>query len=144
MTSRSLYQPTPARMAIAAITFYQRALSPRKGWRCAHRARYGRSSCSAWIKRAIAHRGLRVGTLLARRRFARCHAAANARWEPRETEARWETEEDKKERNKESIWTRPHACWCDSLVDQSATSFGAIDCASCACDIFQLFGWFGL
>ena len=65
-----------ASVSIAAIVWYQRTISPHKGWSCAHRVRRGGVSCSDWTKRAIARRGVWVGLRLARRRFKLCREAA--------------------------------------------------------------------
>jgi putative component of membrane protein insertase Oxa1/YidC/SpoIIIJ protein YidD len=61
------------------IGLYQRHLSPRKGFRCAYRARHpARSSCSEFGKRAIERLGMLSGVQLLRRRFRRCHVASEA------------------------------------------------------------------
>src|SRR5687767_5281073 len=67
-------------LAVWAIEFYQRYLSPLKGFRCAHRARkHGRtSSCSQFAKRAFARFGIFAGATLMNRRFDRCAASARA------------------------------------------------------------------
>jgi len=62
-------------LALGAITFYQRHLSPRKGFACAYRLHAGRQSCSALGYRAIRRRGLWHGLGLLRARLARCRAA---------------------------------------------------------------------
>jgi putative component of membrane protein insertase Oxa1/YidC/SpoIIIJ protein YidD len=63
-------------LACWLIRLYQRHLSPRKGYRCAYRARHPtRSSCSEFAKRAIVRLGVLTGLQLLRRRFRRCHAA---------------------------------------------------------------------
>jgi putative component of membrane protein insertase Oxa1/YidC/SpoIIIJ protein YidD len=64
--------------AIAVIGFYQRHVSPWKGYCCAHRMRTGRASCSGFAKRAIGRAGLRRGLCLLGRRFAACSASARA------------------------------------------------------------------
>ncbi len=63
------------RMAIAAITGYQKYLSPHKGFVCAHRRLHGGDSCSQYIKRAIGERGLIQGISAARDRFRACREA---------------------------------------------------------------------
>jgi putative component of membrane protein insertase Oxa1/YidC/SpoIIIJ protein YidD len=60
-------------LALAAISFYQRYLSPLKGFNCAFRRHTGRDSCSAYGKRVIARHGLPVGLELLRRRLDDCH-----------------------------------------------------------------------
>ena len=47
-----------AALAVSAIGFYQQFLSPYKGFRCAHRVRHGRMSCSQFAKRLIQKVGL--------------------------------------------------------------------------------------
>jgi putative component of membrane protein insertase Oxa1/YidC/SpoIIIJ protein YidD len=59
-------------LALAAITLYQRYLSPYKGFVCAFRVHTGRDGCSAYGKRVIARYGLRQGLTLLRRRLAAC------------------------------------------------------------------------
>jgi putative component of membrane protein insertase Oxa1/YidC/SpoIIIJ protein YidD len=63
-------------LACWLIGTYQRYLSPRKGFRCAYRARHKRrSSCSQFARRAINRLGLLPGIRLLRRRFEKCHHA---------------------------------------------------------------------
>ena len=65
-------------LACWLIRLYQQHLSPRKGFRCAYRARHpARSSCSEFGKRAIERLGVLTGVQLLRRRFRRCHAAGD-------------------------------------------------------------------
>jgi putative component of membrane protein insertase Oxa1/YidC/SpoIIIJ protein YidD len=61
-----------ARCALRAIRLYQRHLSPRKGFSCAHRGATGGASCSTYGYRAIARYGLRTGMRLLRRRLDAC------------------------------------------------------------------------
>lgn len=62
------------KLALAAISFYQRYLSPRKGFVCAFRFHTGRDGCSAYGKRVIERHGLRVGLVLLGRRLDACKA----------------------------------------------------------------------
>ena len=62
------------RPVLAAITVYQRYVSPLKGYSCAFRVRTGRDSCSAYGKRAIARHGLAAGLQLLKRRMEHCGA----------------------------------------------------------------------
>src|SRR4051812_39328631 len=64
------------RLAIAAINGYQRHISPRKGYRCAHRKLHGEDSCSQYIKRAVELEGLGRALSLAPARFKACSAAS--------------------------------------------------------------------
>jgi putative component of membrane protein insertase Oxa1/YidC/SpoIIIJ protein YidD len=69
--------PTIAPLACWLIRLYQLHVSPRKGFRCAYRARHPTcSSCSRFAKRAIERLGVLTGVQLLRRRFQRCHVAS--------------------------------------------------------------------
>lgn len=59
-------------LALATIEFYQRHLSPHKGFSCAYRVHTGRASCSVLGHRAIRWHGLFTGLGLVRERLARC------------------------------------------------------------------------
>jgi len=59
-------------LALAAIRFYQRRLSPYKGFSCALAAGTGGASCSAYGYTVIARFGLRRGLGLLDRRLALC------------------------------------------------------------------------
>lgn len=65
------------RVTITSITGYQRYLSPRKGFSCAHRRLHGAESCSAYIKRVIGENGVFTARPLIRQRFADCRKAAH-------------------------------------------------------------------
>lgn len=60
------------RIALAAISLYQRYLSPRKGYSCAYRVRAGGVGCSGFGKHAIEKHGIFLGLVLLRRRMAKC------------------------------------------------------------------------
>ncbi|MEZ5796107.1 MAG: membrane protein insertion efficiency factor YidD [Paracoccaceae bacterium] len=64
------------RIALAAIGGYQRHLSPRKGYACAHRIRHGGTGCSGYAKAAIRSHGLLRAMPLIRARFSACRDAA--------------------------------------------------------------------
>jgi len=57
-------------LAVASISGYQKHISPRKGFSCAHRVLYGGESCSQYIKGAIAKLGWFGAIKASRRRFA--------------------------------------------------------------------------
>jgi putative component of membrane protein insertase Oxa1/YidC/SpoIIIJ protein YidD len=63
-------------VAIASIKVYQRYISPHKGFSCAHRVLYGGESCSGYIKRAIAQKGLLEALKASRQRFDACKEAS--------------------------------------------------------------------
>lgn len=61
--------------AAVAIAGYQKHLSPRKGFSCAHRLLHGGESCSQYTKRAILEQGLLVSIPAIQQRFQACKAA---------------------------------------------------------------------
>lgn len=62
-------------VAIEIIGGYQRHISPRKGYSCAHRIVHGGDSCSQYVKKTLAEKNLFDATLLARQRFRACSIA---------------------------------------------------------------------
>lgn len=63
------------KLALGAIRFYQRHLSPHKGFCCAYRHHTGRASCSQLGYRAIRRLGLLRGLAALRVRLTRCGIA---------------------------------------------------------------------
>lgn len=61
--------------ALRGIRLYQRVLSPRKGFRCAHAALTGGESCSAAVARIVREDGLIAGRERAAAQFRACRAA---------------------------------------------------------------------
>lgn len=59
-------------LAIKAINFYQKYISPYKGFRCAHGVATGEISCSGYGKKVIKRFGLFTGLKLLNRRFYDC------------------------------------------------------------------------
>lgn len=69
-------------ISIVCIEFYQKNISPHKGFRCAHAALYQENSCSAAIKEIIEVNGLIGGYRLIRQRLNDCKQAyAQLRYE---------------------------------------------------------------
>jgi putative component of membrane protein insertase Oxa1/YidC/SpoIIIJ protein YidD len=64
-----------SRLAVAAISGYQRYISPYKGFRCAHRVLHGGDSCSQFIKRLVERKGLLGALKEAPGRFRACGMA---------------------------------------------------------------------
>ena len=62
-------------ISLLLIDIYQRRISPNKGFRCAHRAYFGRSTCSVYGKKAISKHGTFTGVKLISRRFKSCSMA---------------------------------------------------------------------
>ena len=63
-------------IALFAIRFYQRYISPYKGFCCAYAAYSGHASCSALGYRAIRRRGLWNGLALLDQRMEKCGISA--------------------------------------------------------------------
>ena len=66
------------RAFLAGVRFYQRRLSPHKGFCCAHAALHGGESCSAAVSRAVREDGLIAGRRRIAARFAACRHAHDA------------------------------------------------------------------
>ncbi|WP_456824480.1 membrane protein insertion efficiency factor YidD [Cellulomonas sp. P5_E12] len=64
------------RLADSLIGLYQRHLSPRKGWACAHRVAHGGASCSAAVREILTRSGLVRGAVPTVARFVACYQAA--------------------------------------------------------------------
>lgn len=68
--------PIAARAVDGLIRAYQRHLSPRKGFTCAHLVAHGGRSCSAAVRDVVARRGLARGVVPTVLRFVACYRAA--------------------------------------------------------------------
>ncbi len=66
------------RAADAACRAYQRHLSPRKRWACAHRVHHGGDSCSGAVRTLLLQRGLLGALAPTAGRFLACYRAAAA------------------------------------------------------------------
>ena len=64
--------------ALGAISLYQKYLSPRKGFSCAHRIRHGGPGCSGYARERIHSDGLWRAIPQIRARFGACNEAALA------------------------------------------------------------------
>ncbi|MGF1934687.1 MAG: membrane protein insertion efficiency factor YidD [Nostoc sp. ChiQUE02] len=71
----SLFDSFTRQVSAAAITGYQKHISPHKGFACAHRILYGGESCSQYIKRVVAKEGLKAAFVYSRERFQACKQA---------------------------------------------------------------------
>ena len=66
------------KLSVAAITPYQRRLSPLKGFSCAHRVLHGGESCSQHAKDLVAELGPLAATAPARGRLRACRESNEA------------------------------------------------------------------
>ncbi len=65
-----------SQIALGAIWGYQRYVSPRKGWRCAHSVLHGGTGCSGHAKHAIRDHGFWAAIPLIRQRLRDCKDAS--------------------------------------------------------------------
>jgi putative component of membrane protein insertase Oxa1/YidC/SpoIIIJ protein YidD len=75
MTSLALRSSTSV-IAVSAIGFYQRWLSPYKGYHCAHHALYGQGSCSGFGLKVFREHPADQAWKMLRERFTECRAAS--------------------------------------------------------------------
>ncbi|MCI2238308.1 MULTISPECIES: membrane protein insertion efficiency factor YidD [Kineococcus] len=69
---------SPAARAFDALCdVYQRRISPRKGYACAHRVAHGGDSCSGAVRSIVRSRGLLGGAVPSAVRFLACYQAAS-------------------------------------------------------------------
>jgi len=80
---RVLSRSKLTRLLLDFIQFYQRVISPRKGFHCAYRVCTGCASCSALGYRAVRRFGVWRGLGVLDARLARCGAAARLMRVPR-------------------------------------------------------------
>ena len=130
-------------VCLALINFYQRHLSPRKGYRCAHARLHGGAGCSGFARDAIEHRGLRAALPQVRARFGACKAAAQTlRAERRVDLDKREPHEKKKPQELaksdwshgvcDALWIMPDGFCCAEAACEGAAC-ADIGCAEAAC-----------
>lgn len=104
------------RMVVLLIAFYQRFISPYKGFCCASRAYYGDASCSGIISEIVARNGIIAGWKDIMGQFQRCrHAYAMlSKNSPPAAEDDEDSEADNEPKKKKSNWLEcaflPGAC----------------------------------
>jgi putative component of membrane protein insertase Oxa1/YidC/SpoIIIJ protein YidD len=144
----SVFGSVGRQISVAAITQYQKHISPHKGFSCAHRILYGGESCSQYIKRVIVQEGLRGAIVKSRIRFQACSQAN----EILRSQIEDSTEEtpDKKRRGHNCIEDKVRQSDCNrsncdggcdciegladlATCDCSALDCGAADCSSLDC-----------
>lgn len=119
------------RLVLAAIDFYKRHLSPRKGFSCAYRVNTGRASCSTLGYRAVRRHGVFKGLGLARERTWRCAGVHRevraASWGPRPPGSLSGQRGD-----------CDPGCDVDPGCDPGCDGWDAADCASDACQCVDI------
>ena len=63
-------------VVLLGVGFYQRYLSPHKGFSCAHKRLYGGTSCSEYFRLAVQHRDLSDSIPLFQKRLRACKGAS--------------------------------------------------------------------
>ena len=124
------------RAAASAIAGYQKHLSPRKGFSCAHRVLHGGESCSQYVKRVILEQGLWTAIPATRSRFAECKSAnqvLQARRNRCRLQATSRIEREEEERSDRSSQPQNDCYGVDGLLScvDCADPCSRIDCADC-------------
>lgn len=117
--------PKASQVAISAITGYQKYISPRKGFSCAHRVLYGGDSCSQHVKKLIAEHGLIAAVPLTRQRFKNCRSANLI--------LRSETEEERRRRQNQSCSCNPSCDPTEACNECTPDCDFTPDCDGCDC-----------
>lgn len=102
--------------ALGLIFVYQRWISPRKGFRCAHSVLHGGPGCSGFAKEAIRDVGFWKAVRVIRQRFRDCHAAMlvlNSDQRPKN-----------EDQSQSPIGKKPKESWC-------RPEYCAPDCGTC-------------
>ncbi|MBD1923041.1 membrane protein insertion efficiency factor YidD [Microcoleus sp. FACHB-831] len=63
-------------IAIDSISAYQKYISPRKGFSCAHRVLHGGYSCSDYVKSVLGEQSLMSAVGISLQRFRSCNEAS--------------------------------------------------------------------
>jgi putative component of membrane protein insertase Oxa1/YidC/SpoIIIJ protein YidD len=122
------------KISMKAITGYQRYISPRKGFRCAHRVLHSGESCSQYVKRVIADEGLKAAFVKSQARFQACKQANQVlRSQIENPELPEENEETETENIKKAPIKTPQ-----NFSFFNNDSIYCLDCADLSCDCGEL------
>ncbi|MEH2149235.1 membrane protein insertion efficiency factor YidD [Nostoc sp.] len=128
----SLFDSFTRQVSTAAITGYQKHISPHKGFACAHRILYGGESCSQYIKRVVAKEGLKAAFVNSRERFQACKQANQIlRMHSENSEESIEEEADTQQRQTSGKVTQK-----SSFISSDNTN--CFDCADFGCNCAQM------
>ncbi|MEO0864779.1 MAG: membrane protein insertion efficiency factor YidD [Pseudomonadota bacterium] len=124
------------RVALGGIWAYQRYLSPRKGYACAHRVAHGGTGCSGYAKQLIRDRGLIAALPGIRARFAACKRTAQQMHADREEQQ----DKDRRRKRRREHWFDTCATGfcgaslvpCGSSANTSPTETGSSTCTHCS------------
>jgi putative component of membrane protein insertase Oxa1/YidC/SpoIIIJ protein YidD len=112
-------------LAVQSIAFYQRYLSPRKGFRCANRAAKRGWSCSQFGKRVFERYPIALAYALLKRRLSACRGSAVQMAVVSDADTKDGANEDAK-RKKNSL-----VDFCDAANGCDPTSMAAQGCDGC-------------
>ncbi|MFS1430823.1 membrane protein insertion efficiency factor YidD [Vibrio splendidus] len=99
-----------SKLSLLAISFYQKFISPRKGYRCAYGVLHGTHGCSGHVKKAIQIKGVISAIPDIKNQFANCKSAS----------IEIQRKRDKRKHTKESP--------CDSFLDNLDCCVDIIPC----------------
>lgn len=116
-------------IALRAIDIYQRHVSPRKGFVCAHRVLHGGESCSEFGRRAVMESGVLRALRRLQTRFQECRAAATVLAARRFEERLADEAEAKRKRLEELEGANPQ--WLEACSFCSGVSEAAEFAACC-------------
>ena len=114
--------PSRVYLITNVINVYQKFISPRKGFVCAHRSLNGGMSCSEYAKSVVARYKLNIAMALFWRRLRTCQKASHIIHEENKAD-----EVDKKDKREDSD---------DSFNEATNAACCLVDAASCIGDMF--------
>ncbi|MFC4161626.1 membrane protein insertion efficiency factor YidD [Chitinimonas lacunae] len=121
-----------------SIGFYQRWISPYKGYRCAHATYHGGHSCSHVIRDILVDQGLIRGWPQVRQRFADCRSAYEALKQRRLAMAAQQGQgpQSKQSRRRDAGGSEGSSACCDlgCLPDNACETFNCCRGGSRFCD----------
>lgn len=118
------------------ITAYQRYLSPRKGFCCAHRVLHQQHSCSEFTKSAIMRRGFLPALPLIRRRFADCRSAGQLLHASEERQTKERKQQTGRPQNDANPISRD-ACYCMEQSLESGACFRVPEVVGCDAAVIE-------
>ncbi|CAA6824387.1 MAG: Unknown protein [uncultured Sulfurovum sp.] len=109
-------------ISVKLIEFYQKYISPYKGFCCAYRVYTGEVSCSQYSKIVIQENGTVRAFPLIRERFRACQSSAK------------KLEEERKKKDKQGF-TDNCLTSCSCPTPSCSSGSGGLSCDACACDV---------
>lgn len=116
-------------LALLLIRFYQKRISPYKGFRCAHAALHQGVSCSEAVKHIIEEHGVFCGYRLVKMRFTDCKGAYQQLHENEANKSKKNDKPKKNDKDKCSV-----DCCDPTLGTSSCIPKKGCDLPSSACD----------